>query len=236
MYIPNTPYINSTLMITIMIINNFTSLILYSIFHNIIVTIVISKINNENLNNTIKLSYIISSCVVIPFLEESIFRSCLFNLLSDVPNYKIIISALFGLLHTSNAFIIFKQISTFSKTLIGISQCFMTFLLGQYLNTLTLGYAIITHMTFNFVITMWYNLSNYYKLRHTQTQTQIQEIGDNIRFIDLPEMKRCLSMNSIDYLKKKGLNFRNINISNFPEDIKKIIKAELHRNKIIKIF
>lgn len=91
----------------------------------------------------IKLLTFISIGIIIPILEESFFRCTLNSLFGDYSYFRLVNASLFGLAHATN-YTLHRNIY-----LLGI-QCFMTWLLGWYLDGLNnIVLAISYHILYN---------------------------------------------------------------------------------------
>jgi hypothetical protein len=208
-------------------LNHFNSLILYTVLHDfLILTTTNTKLNGIDMGTYIKTILLMG--IFIPFLEESIYRSCLMTLLGNLENYRLIVSIIFALSHMSNIYT-FEVNSSFKvKILTIISQCFMTFLLGQYLNAQSLGYSIINHMTFNTInltlLMLGMIIRNYFN--STGPEIIPYQFNFDNEVIFMPKMKRVKSLNSI----KTAANYDCINVDtkNFPQNIKEILKIKLY--------
>jgi len=218
--------------------DNFNSLIIYTIFHHILVWFIHhkTKIEMVKIDLNVKMCIeIIFWCIILgPFVEESVFRSSLNTLLCDFTNYKLIISILFGSMHISNSFFNLEKLSFRIKIVISISQCFMTFLLSQYLNELNLGYSIIAHGIFNCVsISSFIAVMMIRRYFGMVCDENVQR--DEYVYLQIPTMKRSLSLTTIAnksntcYPTSIKSQYRRINIANLPEEIKKINKFKLYR-------
>lgn len=203
------------------------TLIIYTIFHNILITTICILITKTNCQEKLTLSSFLVLCIIIPFIEESIFRSCLVTLLDQIQYYKIIISSIFGLMHTYNVFTTNITTSNSTRIIIGISQSIMTFFLGQFLIELSLGYAIISHMIYNCIVVGAYNIQYMIINKLYPSKKTSLNLFSNYRYVSKPKFKKSVSTNCI----KSTLEIKRIEITKFPDDIKNILQINLYRDE-----
>ncbi|ARF10247.1 CAAX protease family protein [Hokovirus HKV1] len=200
--------------------NTLQILITYAIFHNVLLILhgLLTKKSSkdEDINSTAILSTIIFTAFMVPIYEEAIFRSLLMTILRDIPNYKLIISIIFGICHifnishnTRNGK--FRYIST-------LSQCIMTFLLGQYLNTISLFNALLFHMAFN-MIAIFIHLIKFFACSYLFPYKK--ESHNKHIFISRSTTKKSKSVDNFEYPKNKDCI--GIPTKNLPQDIKEIL-------------
>lgn len=141
-FLKHIPY-HKPLIITIM--EYVVILLLCSIFH----LYLLKKMQELVIWNPFNASTMIYLCIILPFVEECVFRSGLPTLLKDIPYNELLITTCYSLLHASNYWSMPYDCPIIYKRVIITSQCIMTFFLGLCLKELTLGYSILAHMLFN---------------------------------------------------------------------------------------
>jgi hypothetical protein len=103
-----------------------------------------SKYSNLSLKQWIQTMLVLT--VMMPILEESLFRCSLPTIFGNSFNLRVIYSIMFGLVH------VFNYIFTPNINLVGY-QVVMTMFLGYYLSTLqTIQYAMFAHGFYNLII------------------------------------------------------------------------------------
>lgn len=180
--------------------------------------------------------------IFMPFIEESIFRSCLVTLLKEIRYCDIIISNLFGLLHITNTFLAqdYSVLNIKQKIILAFLHSSVIGNLGYYLTTISLGEAIIVHILYNFC-GMLFTAITCYKI--TKQITNIVDIKPSKKNVMVTKYRiNCDHDNDHIYYcdadtRKVDTTYDFINIEKKPEYIKAMhdVRFKLYDIKIEKI-